>query len=153
MPDTTVVVDGLVATDENDIDLSRFDEAIGFALDQRAFGPRRLLGAVTDADGRVRSLAHAPRTDPIDLALRGCIHHLGAGATAAVAFNDERAVDDGRLPPDIPYRLWQYRLLCQSAGIQLVDWFACDDQAVRSFKLAVEPDAADDWWDVPPPAA
>jgi hypothetical protein len=149
MPDTTVVVDGFVATDDNDLDLSSFREAIGFALDQRAFGPRRLLVAFTHADGRVRSLAHAPRTDPIDLALRGCIQHMGAGAAAAVAFNDERVVDDGTLPPDVAYRFWQYRLLCRAAGIHLVDWIACDDLAVRSFKLAVEPDAAHDWWDVP----
>jgi hypothetical protein len=149
MPDTTVVVDGFRATARDHTDLSSFREALGFALDQRAFGPRRLVVAFTDADGRLRTLAHAPRPDPNDLALRGCIHHLGAGAAAAVAFNDERAVDDGTLPPDIHDRLWQYRLMCRASGIHLVDWIACDDQAVRSFKLAVEPNAADEWWDVP----
>src|SRR5687767_12260890 len=111
MDDTVVVVEGYVATERDDTDLSSFREAMGFALDQRAFGPRRLLVAFTEADGRLRAIAHTRRTDPIEIALRGCLEHLGRGAAAAVAFNDE-PVHDGPPADDLAERFWLWRLMC-----------------------------------------
>ena len=146
MHDALVVVEGLVATDLDDTDLSDFNVAMSFALDQRAFGPRRLVVAFADAHGRFRGIAYAKRTEPFDLALRACLQHLGDGAAAAVVFNDE-PVAWGELPADQAERFALASLLCRVRGIHLVDWVCCDDQLVRSTKLALGP--ADEWWDVP----
>jgi hypothetical protein len=139
------VVDGLVATD-SDIDLSKFDEVTSIALDQRYFGPRRLLVAFADRDGRARAIAAATRTDPIDFALRACIQHLGARTSAAIAFNDE-TVENGPPADELGNRFWGWQEMCRASGIHLVDWISCDDQLFRSTKLALRPD--DEWWDVP----
>ncbi len=146
MHEALVVVDGLVATDLDDTDLSDFNEAMAFALDQRAFGPRRLVVAFADVGGRFRGIAYAKRTDPFDLALRACLHHLGDGAAAAVVLNDEPVVW-GELPPEQAERFELASLLCRVRGIHLVDWICCDDQLFRSTKLALRPD--DEWWEVP----
>jgi hypothetical protein len=144
MKSSLIVVDGYVATDQDETNLQ--EEAWSFALDQRAFGPRRLLVAFTDRSGRLRSLAHARRTDPPEAALAACIKHLGRGAAAAVAFCDERLIE-GPPPPDLAPRFALARATCDSYGIHLVDWFACDDQLFRSSRLALDPEG--DWWDVP----
>jgi hypothetical protein len=145
MRDALLVVEGLVPTDLDDTDLSSFREVMGFALDQRAFGPRKVLVAFADADGRFRGIAHASRTEPIDLALEACIDYLGRGAAAAIVFNDEPVVD-GDLPADQARRWRRVRALFDRHRITLVDWLCCDDQLFRSTKLAVEPDR--EWWDV-----
>jgi hypothetical protein len=100
-----------------------------------------------DAQGRLRSIAHAPRTDPPELALGPCIEHCGEGAAAAVAFCDE-AVPWGKPPPDdLALRFAMAKLIAHDHGIHLVDWIACDDRVFRSTKWALQPGA--EWWDVP----
>jgi hypothetical protein len=122
------------------------EESWSFALDQSAFGPRRLLVAFADGTGRFRSLAHAPRTDPPEPALGPCIEHVGRGAAAAVAFCDEPVVH-GPPPSNLATRLARARSITASHGIHLVGWFACHDLSLRSSRLALQPDA--EWWDVP----
>lgn len=140
------VVDGLVATELDDSDLSDFNQAMAIALDQRYFGPRRLLVVFGERNGKQRAIAAATRTDPIDFALRACIQHLGAGASAAVAFNDE-PLEWGPPPDDLAVRFWGWQQMCRASGIHLVDWISCDDQLFRSTKLALHPEG--EWWDVP----
>jgi len=138
----TIVVDGYVAAKDAEIDLR---EVWAYALDQRAFGPRRLLVAFAfaDAAGRLRGLAYTARTDPPELALEACLRYLGEGAEAAIAFCDE-PVTAGPPSPAIIARLYTARALAATFGVYLVDWFACDDLQLRSFQLAVHPD--EEWW-------
>jgi hypothetical protein len=146
MRDTLCVVEGYVATDLDDTDLSSFHEAMGFALDQRHFGPRRLVVAFAEREGRFRGIAATKRTDPIEHALRACLLYMGDGAAAAVAFNDE-LIDWGPPPDDLANRFWLWRAMCRASGVHLVDWISCDDQLFRSTRLALEPEGAE-WWDV-----
>src|SRR5437899_458509 len=66
------VVDGCVPTSRDNTNTR--EEALSFALDQRAFGPRRLVVAFSDRNGRFRGLAYAPRTDPPEHALDSSAH-------------------------------------------------------------------------------
>lgn len=140
--DTLIVVDGYTVTEQDDTNVR--EEAWSLALDQRAFGPRRLLVAFADPFGRLRSLAHTPRLDVPELALGPCIEFVGRGAAAAVAFCDEPVLE-GPPPDDVPMRFALARSITAAYGIHLVDWF--DDQMFRSFQLALHPEA--DWWHVP----
>ena len=146
--DQTVVVEGLVASDRDETDLSSLRDVMTLALDQRAFGPRRLLVAFADSDGRLRGIAHARRTEPIEVALRCCLEYMGRGAAAAVAFNDER-VGNGPPPDDLADRFWVWRAMAAARGVHLVDWIACDDQLFRLTRSALGLLSGDDWWDVP----
>jgi hypothetical protein len=139
-----ITVEGFVATPADTTNVR--EEAWSFALDQRAFGPRRLLVLFAHRDGRMMSLAHTPRIDPPEDALGPCIEHLGAGAAAAVALCDERVVD-GPPPPSLAPRFALARRIAASYGVHLVDWIACDDQLFRSSALAVDPEAP--WWELP----
>lgn len=147
MESTLIVVEGFRAGRRDTTDVRK--EAWSFALDQRAFGPRRLLVAFADRHGRFRSLAHTARTSPAELALGPCIEYLGRGAAAAVAFCDEPLVF-GPPPADLAARFASARSIAAANGVHLVDWFACDDLLFRSSRMALEPDS--EWWDVPPPA-
>jgi hypothetical protein len=138
-----IVVDGYVTTDKDDTNLR--DAAWELALDQRAFGPRRLVVAFADADGRFRSLAHTHRTDPPEAALGPCISHVGRSAAMAIAFCDEPVVD-GPPPADMDRRFALARAIATSYGVHLVDWIACDDQLLRSSRVALHPEDA--WWNV-----
>lgn len=142
--DRVIVVEGYVATTTDRTDLR--EEAWSFALDQRAFGPRRLLVAFADRSGRLRSLAHTPRLEPPEEGLIPCISHLGRGAASALAFCDELIVA-GPPPPDLEARFALARSITAANGIHLVDWFACDDRLFRSTRLALDPEG--EWWDVP----
>jgi len=144
MDDTLIVVEGYAATPADDTDLR--NDVWSFALDQRAFGPRRLLVAFADRSGRLLSLAHARRTDPPEAALDACIQHLGAGAAAAVAFCDQ-PVEEGPPPPLLVLQFALARSVAAGHGVHLVDWIACDDALFRSTRLALDPHG--DWWDVP----
>ncbi len=147
MDSTLIVVDGLVATDKDRTDLRK--EAWDFALDQRAFGPRRLLVAFAAGDGRFLTLAHTRRPDPPEAALGPCIDHSGRGAAAAVAFCDE-PVKNGPPPPELVARFAKARSIAASYGVHLVDWIACDDDLFRCARLrSVAPADDRDWWDVP----
>ncbi len=145
MHDNALIVVDAYATAGDDVDLRT--EAWSFALDQRAFGPRRVLVAFADRLGRFVSLAHARRPDPPEAALGPCIEHCGIGADAAVAFCDE-PVSAGPPPADLADRFSLARSIAESYGVHLVDWFACDDVLIRSSRLALDP--AGQWWDVPP---
>jgi hypothetical protein len=145
MDPTLIVVEGYVTTPADDTDLRK--DVWSFALDQRAFGPGRLVVAFTDRSGRLRSLAHARRTDPPEAALAACIRRLGAGAAAAVAFCDERVVE-GPPPTSVVVAFARARWAAANHGIHLVDWIACDDSALQSTRLALDPHG--EWWDVPP---
>jgi hypothetical protein len=144
MPGKLIVVDGYRATAKDKTNLR--DDAWSIALDQRAFGPRRLLVAFSDRRGRFIGLAYTKRTEPRENALGPCIEHVGRGAAAAVAYCDE-VVKPGPPPPDVAPRFARARSIADSYGIYLVDWIACDDQMFRSSRFAVDPDCT--WWDVP----
>jgi len=144
MDNKLVVVEGYVATAKDGTDLRK--DAWSFALDQRAFGPGRLLVAFADRRGRLLSLAHCSRTDPAEAAMGACIQHLGRGARAAVAFCDE-PVKAGPPPPELAGRFALARLIAVPYGVHLVDWIACDDQLFRSTRFALDPHC--EWWDVP----
>ena len=143
MKSSHIVVDGYVATDRDDTNLR--EEAWSFALDQRAYGPRRLVVAFADPVGRFLGLAYARRTQPPEAALGPCIQHVGLGAVAAVAFCDEPVTDEPA-PPDLGERFARARAIAASHGVHLVDWIACDDLLFRSTRLTLDPDG--EWWDV-----
>jgi hypothetical protein len=140
MEDSLVVVDGYIITDDGATNL--LDDAWSFVLDQRAFGPRQLLVAFADDDGRFRSIAYARRTDPPEAALGPCIQHVGMGTALAIAYCDEPVVA-GATPPDLAERFHAARSIAAYYGIHLVDWFACDDNMFRSSRLTLYPD--DPW--------
>ena len=144
MSDHLIVVEAVVPTRRDHTNLR--DDAWSFALDQRAFGPRRLVVAFANRKGRFRGLAHTERTDPPDLALEACLHRLGRAAAAAVAYSDE-PVTDGPPPDDLAERFRVASNLCATFEVHLVDWIACDDQRYRSSRLTLVPDR--EWWDVP----
>jgi len=149
MKEQLIVVDGFRATGKDKTDLRT--DAWSMALDQRAFGPRRLMVAFANRKGRLLALAHTRRTDPPEVALGPCIDHLGRGAVAAVAFCDER-IKWGPPPPEVAERFAAARSIAAEFGIHLVDWFACDDQVIRSSRLALQldgPHLDGRWWDVP----
>ncbi len=144
MQDTELIVEGLVATGRDPIDLRT--ESIALAFDQRCFGPRKLIVAFAGTDGHLISVASTRRTEPPEAALGPCIEHVGRFAAAAVAFCDEEVID-GPPPPGFVDRFFRARAITAGYGIHLVDWFACDALAIRSSRWAL--DAEDEpWWDV-----
>lgn len=144
--DQYVTVDGFVHRGGEADTLDLRSEAWSLALDQRAFGPRRLVVAFGDADGSMRSLAHVERLDPPEDGLDACIRHLGLGSAVAVAFCDE-PVEWGPPPEELAARFARAREIAASWNVHLVDWIACDDQLFRSCRFALDEDTA--WWDLP----
>lgn len=153
-----IVVDGYVPSPEFDHDPLP-DQILGFALDQRAFGPRRLMVAFAAYDGRFLALLHARRTDPVDRAVEACLEHfdtIGRGGethAAAVVLCDE-PVTQGPPPPTFMATFERARRAARSHRVHLVDWIGCDDDLFRcarrrTFELTAEPE----WWDVPHPAS
>lgn len=139
-----IVVEGYAAADRSTLDLR--DEVWGFALDQRTFGPRRLVVAFADRSGHLLAIAHTPRLDPPEKALGPCIELVGQGAAAAVALCDE-PVDEKVAPPDLALRFVLAQCIAAAYGVFLVDWIACDDHGFRSSRIAIDPDSP--WWDLP----
>jgi hypothetical protein len=117
------------------------------ALDQRVFGPRRVLVACADRDGTLIELTHTERTEPPGLAFGLCLRTADRAAAAAVAYCDE-PVDTDASAAELETMADRYldarRFAADHFGIHLVDWIACDDQMMRSFRLLHEPDA--DLW-------
>jgi hypothetical protein len=144
--ESLIVVDGLRPAKRARINLRDEKEWAGIALDQRAFGPARLLVAFAKRSGRLVGLAHAPRWDPPEPALDACIQHMGRGAAACIAYNDER-VDEGAELDDIADRFGRASAVAARHGIHLVDWISCDDLWFRSSRLALFPD--EPWWRMP----
>lgn len=131
------------------------EQILGFALDQRAFGPRQLMVAFAAHDGRFLMLNHARRTDPLDAALEACLLHFdsagrgGERHAAAVVLCDQ-PVDQGPMPPGFMATFERAQHVARKHEVHLVDWIACDDELfrcarLRSFAPATEPG----WWDVP----
>ncbi len=142
------IVDGFVPAEGVAPDNLR-DEVWSYALDQRAFGPRKVLVALTDEQGFLRGLAYTDRTDPPEVGFEACLAYLGVGADAAIAFCDQ-PVADGPTPPDFADLFARARHIAAGYGIHLVDWIACDDDRMRSNRTPLERDQLDDeWWDVP----
>jgi hypothetical protein len=140
-----VVIEGVTPAPGTEIPNLR-DEGWSLCLNQRVFGPRRLLMVFADRDGTTRGIAHAPRIDPPEQMLPAYIDYLGAGAAAAVVYCDE-PVRWGPPPPELTERFEQARATCAESGIHLVDWFCCDDELFRSSRFALEDPG--EWWDVP----
>lgn len=148
MSSSRIVVEGVVPVAESELN-DVPNQIWAYAMDQRAFGPRRLLVVFTNAAGRLRSLAHANRTDRPLLAFEACLRHLGTGAAAAVALCDE-PVAPGPLSTDRLERFTEARLLAAAYGVHLVDWIACDDESFSAIRLlTLRPSEQPDWWDVP----
>ena len=139
----TLLVERLIATSVDTTDLRQ--ERWSFALDQRAFGPRRLLVAFAKEDGQFVGLAHTARTDPPVDALVACVAVFGAKGCAAVAFSDE-PVANGPPAPDTEMRFEEARAMASAHGVRLVDWICCEDHLFRSMRVALWPDA-DPWED------
>lgn len=125
-------------------DLRSEKDTWDFALDQRAFGPRRLLVVTARRDGRVLGLAHCGRTDPPEIGLAACLDSLDDGAEAAVAYCDEAVSEDPA--PDLGDRFGAARRAAAQYGVYLVDWIMCDDTVFRSLRMLLEPDT--ERWDV-----
>jgi hypothetical protein len=148
MHQSAIVVDGFV-TAAADSTINLQDDVWALALDQRAFGPRRLVVHCADRAGRVVGIAHTLRTDPPERALGPCLHHVGAGAATAVAFCDEM-LSIGPPPLDLARRFGEACRIARRQGIHLVDWIACDDHLFRSSRFALSPETAPgEWWDIP----
>ena len=127
-----------------DFDLSRLDNAWSFALDQRAFGPRRLIVVTAGQDGQVLGLAYCEGTEPPEAGLICCLDTLDDGAAAAIAYSDEPVAADP--PADLEERFAAARAVAGEVGVHLVDWMMCDDTEFRSMRFTLE--EFDDWWDV-----
>lgn len=149
-----IFVDGIAPTAESGLNNLR-EQVLSLALDQRAFGPRKLWTAFADADGRLGGIAYTDRTDPPLIAFEACLHYqcdrMGTDAAAAVVFCDEMIANE---PPSNASleRFRNARALAAYFGVHLVDWFACDDEiflAARLHTLRVEEQP--DWWDLPAP--
>ncbi len=137
---STTIVEGYRYTGD-DLDLSGPD-FWGFALDQRAFGPRRLVVVTARSDGAVLGLAHCERTEPPELALKCCLAALGDG-DIAVAYSDEPVSADP--PIGLRDRLDTARVAARELGVHLVDWIMCDDLQMRSMHITQE--GSSHWWD------
>jgi len=149
-----VVVDALVPNPEVDHDPLP-DQILGIALDQRAFGPRQLMVAFADHDGRFLALTYCRRTEPAATALKACLLHFdtigrgGEADAAAVVLCDEK-VEDGPAPPGFVATFERARRMARMHRVHLVDWIACDDDRFRCARLStMTPASEPDWWDVP----
>lgn len=146
--ETVIVVDGYVATDpESPENLNLRDDVWSVALDQRAFGPRKLLVFATRADGQMLSVAITDRVEPVDDAFRACLTHVGDGAVAAVAYLDE-PVQCGPPTTQFMERFARLQDVAASLGITLVEWISCDDDIFRAARLSDPLRADEDWWNV-----
>jgi hypothetical protein len=148
-----IVVDGVVPADvsvePSPLDNLR-DGVWSFALDQRAFGPRKVWVAFADEDGTFRGLAYTARTDPPDVAFDACLQYLGAGAATAIAFCDQPVTDGPPAQEDIDL-FRRAQAIATAYGIRLVDWIACDDDKFRSHRAPIgrPGELGDEWWDAP----
>jgi hypothetical protein len=140
---STTIVEGYHCTGD-DLDLSGTD-FWGFALDQRAFGPRQLVVVTATRDGAVLGLAHCERTELPELALKCCLAALDDGAAAAVAYSDEPVSADP--PIGLCNRMNTARVAAREFGVHLLDWIMCDDIQMRSMRMTLE--ECNHWWDAP----
>jgi hypothetical protein len=151
---STITVDALVPNPGFDHELLP-DTILGIALDQRAFGPRKLMVAFAAYDGRFLALTYAPRTDPVQTAIEGSLRYFdtyvrgGQVDVAAVVLCDE-PVTDGPTPPEFIDKFELARTIARRHNVHLVDWIGCDDDLFRCARRSTFTPVADpDWWDVP----
>ncbi len=153
-PRSLITVDALVPNPEFDHDPLP-DQILGIALDQRAFGPRRLMVAFAAYDGRFLALTYARRTDPVERALEGCLLHFdalgrGSEAHAAAVVLCDQAVEDGPPLADFIATFERAKTMAWKHRVHLVDWIACDDELLRfARRRTFTPAAEPGWWDVP----
>jgi hypothetical protein len=140
---TTIIVEGYAYVGD-ELDL-RGNDFWGLALDQRAFGPQRLVVVTAGSNGAAIGLAHCERTEPPELALKCCLHTLNDGAAAVVAYSDEPVSADP--PIGLGDRLDAARAAAREFGVHLVDWVMCDDDQMRSMRFTLED--CNPWWDAP----
>jgi len=148
--DELVVVERVIPSQKGcaDLDLDLRGLLLwGLALDQRAFGPRRVLVAGADADGHLLELVHTTRTDQPEMAFGFCIRTFGAEVEAAVAYCDE-PVDPTASGSELDRVVERFADARSFAwdhfGVHLVDWVACDDHCFRSSQILADPDG-DPW--------
>ena len=138
------VVEGVRVPRRDGLDL-RGDDFLSLALEQRVFGPRRLLVAFATAKGRVIGVAHTERTDPPEVALAFVVDfglsRFKPRAALAVAYCDE-PVALGPPPPDLATRFMTARAICASRGVVLGEWVSCDDTIVRFASITLNPERA-----------
>src|SRR4051794_39304626 len=115
MSPSLIVVDAVVPVEDSELD-DVPNKIWSYAMDQRAFGPRKLWVVFANAVGRFRGLAYANRTDPPLVAFEACLAHLGAGAAAAVALCDE-PVAGGPPSAKITGRFTAARSIAEAYGI------------------------------------
>jgi len=145
-----IIVDGFVSVRESDLDNLR-EQVWAFAMDQRVFGPRKLMVAFANADGRFLGLAYTDRTECPLISFAACLDYLGKGAGGAVALCDEPVLT-GPPSQDSLERFAQAREIADHYDIHLVDWISCDDEQFRAIRLmTLTPSEQPDWWDVPQP--
>ena len=134
-----IVVEGLLAVDGLDLNLRSDRDLWSLALDQRCFGPGRLVVAFGDQTGECVGLAHTRRTAPPELALVACVDYfcgVAPSAALAVAYCDE-PVDVAPPPLDLEERWATACQIAADADIELLDWIACDDINLRSSWFAL----------------
>lgn len=149
-PTTPFVVECYRSTDLDDTNLLR--DGASFLLDQRAFGPRRMLVFFADTSGRMHYMTHCPRLADETIALECSIDTVlskNAAALehvrAAVVYNDEPVAEE--MPDNLGLRFAAASEVFRRHGIRLVDWWMCDDQVFRSMHYALHPE--DPWWPWP----
>lgn len=132
----SVVIDSYFAVEDCDVSLYCAEDVWSLALDQRAFGPRQLIIAFGDADGRMVGVTHTPREDPPELTFGFCVEHFlqRADADVAMAFCDE-PVTATEITPRVLARWSLAREIADDHGVELLDWIACDDHEFRSARL------------------
>lgn len=129
---------------------------LSIALDQRAFGPRKLWVAFATYDARFLGLTYAPRTDPVGPALECSLDFFNSmieperdEGAAAVVLCDE-PVRHGPVPSAFIKKFLRARDMAADHQVHLVDWIGCDDNLFRcARRQQFTPEAEVDWWDVP----
>lgn len=153
------IVEGVVPAPELEHDPLP-EQILGFALDQRAFGPRQLMVAFAAYDGRFLGLLYTDRMDPIEDALEVCLLHAeaeglrgSAPAVAAVVLCDQPVVDASAMP-QVEAMFERARPVAARHRVHLVDWIGCDDDTFCCARMRTcSPASEPGWWDVPSPPA
>lgn len=150
----TIVVDALVPNPDVEHDPLP-EQILGIALDQRAFGPRKLMVAFGTYDGDFLALTYAGRTQPMNAALEACLLHfdtIGRGGhthAAAVVLCDE-PVKHGPPPSAFLDKFKAAQEIARRHRVHLVDWIGCDDDLFRcARRREFTPTPERGWWNVP----
>ncbi len=123
------------------------DDPWQFCAKQRAFGLRQLVLLLADATGCCKIIASATRTDPIEKGVWAILHECAndpgfSQLTMAIAYNDE-PVDDEDSADEAGADALRRRFAAASIyaadfGVELLDWFCCDDTRALSLRSGFE---------------